>query len=55
MELALVIKYEIPVSELRATFHPYLTLGEAVKLAAISFDQGVDTRSCCATWTKEAL
>lgn len=49
MELVLAIKYAIPVSELRTTFHPYLTLGEAVKLAAISFDKSVDKLSCCAT------
>lgn len=48
MELSLAIKHRIPVAELAASFHPYLTLGEAVKLAAISFTKSVDKLSCCA-------
>jgi len=49
MELALAIKYQIPTRELAAMFHPYLTLGEAVKLAAITFGKDVARLSCCAT------
>ncbi|NOY38325.1 MAG: mercury(II) reductase [Chlorobi bacterium] len=48
MELSLAIKYGIPVSELAASFHAYLTLSEAVKLAAIGFGRDVKTLSCCA-------
>jgi mercuric reductase len=29
-------------------FHPYLTLSEGIKLAAIGFDKDVRTLSCCA-------
>lgn len=48
MEIALAIKYRITVQELKQMFHPYLTLSEAVKLAAIGFDKDVKKLSCCA-------
>ncbi len=48
MELSLAIKYGIPVSQLATAFHAYLTLSEAVKLAAIGFGKDVKTLSCCA-------
>jgi len=48
MEVALAIKYKIPVSELRQMLHPYLTLSEGIKLAAITFDKDVAKLSCCA-------
>lgn len=48
MEVVLAIKYGITVSELKSTFHPYLTLGEGLKLAAITFDKDVEKLSCCA-------
>ncbi len=48
MELSLAIKYGITVKELKQMFHPYLTLSEGVKLAAISFDMDVHKLSCCA-------
>lgn len=49
MELSLAIKHAIPVKELASSFHAYLTLGEAVKLAAITFGKDVAKLSCCAT------
>ena len=49
MELSLAIRHHIPVSELASTFHPYLTLSEAIKLAALSFGKDVAKLSCCAT------
>ena len=49
MEVAAAIKFKITVSELRQMFHPYLTLGEGVKLAAITFGKDVAKLSCCAT------
>lgn len=49
MEIALAIKYGITVTELSKTMHPYLTLSEAVKLAAITFGKEVSTLSCCAS------
>lgn len=49
MEIAMAIKYKIPVSEIASMFHPYLTLGEAVKLAAQTFHKDVKKLSCCAS------
>ncbi len=49
MEIATAIKFKITVSQLRQMFHPYLTLGEGVKLAAITFGKDVAKLSCCAT------
>ncbi len=49
MELALAIKFGITVTQLRNSFHAYLTLGEGVKLAAIAFGKNVSQLSCCAT------
>lgn len=48
MELSIAIKYRITVKELKQMFHPYLTLSEGVKIAAISFDKDVKKLSCCA-------
>jgi mercuric reductase len=49
MEAALAVKYGITATELAGTFHPYLTLSEAIKLAAIGFKKDVKKLSCCAT------
>ncbi|HED05886.1 MAG TPA: mercury(II) reductase, partial [Ignavibacteria bacterium] len=49
MEVALAIKYGITIKELRQMFHPYLTLSEGIKLAAITFDKDVGKLSCCAS------
>lgn len=48
MELSLAIKYGITVTELKNSFHPYLTLSEGIKLAAIGFGKNVSKLSCCA-------
>ncbi len=48
MEISLAIKYKIPVQELVGMFHPYLTLSEGIKLAALSFTMDVHKMSCCA-------
>ena len=48
MEVSLAIKYGITVKELKQMFHPYLTLSEGIKLAAITFDKDVGKLSCCA-------
>lgn len=48
MEIVLAIKYGITVDQIKSTFHPYLTLGEGIKLAAISFGKDVAKLSCCA-------
>lgn len=49
MEISLAIKYKIPVHELVSMFHPYLTLSEGIKLAALSFTMDVKKMSCCAS------
>ena len=49
MELALAIRHGIPVESLKSEFHPYLTLSEGIKLAALTFDKDVGKLSCCAT------
>ncbi|HVA58564.1 MAG TPA: mercury(II) reductase [Gemmatimonadaceae bacterium] len=47
-EPALAIKFGLTIEDLKATFHPYLTLAEAIKLAAQTFDKDVAKLSCCA-------
>ncbi len=49
MEIAMAIKSHVPVTEIAAMFHPYLTLGEGIKLAAQTFDKDVKKLSCCAS------
>ncbi|HXH99310.1 MAG TPA: mercury(II) reductase [Sphingobacteriaceae bacterium] len=49
MELTLAVKYGITVSDLAKTFHPYLTLSEGIKLAAIAFGKDIAKLSCCAS------
>ena len=48
-QLSMAIKYGITVTELAESFYPYLTLGEGIKLAAITFGKDVSTLSCCAS------
>jgi mercuric reductase len=48
MELAVAIRHETTVAELTDTLHPYLTLSEGIRLAAMTFDKAVDDLSCCA-------
>ena len=42
-----MIKYRLPVSEIAAHFHPYLTQGEGIKLAAQGFSRDITKLSCC--------
>lgn len=48
-QLSMAIKYGITVKELAESFYPYLTLGEGIKLAAITFSKDVAKLSCCAS------
>ncbi len=48
-QLSMAIKYGITVKDLAENFYPYLTLGEGIKLAAITFGKDVSTLSCCAS------
>lgn len=47
-EPALAIKFGLTIEDITSTFHPYLTLSEAIKLAAQTFDKDVGKLSCCA-------
>lgn len=49
MELSLMIRYKIPISDIAKELHPYLTLSEGIKLAAQTFDKDVKSLSCCAS------
>ena len=48
-QLSMAIKYGITVAELAESLYPYLTLGEGIKLAAITFGKDVSKLSCCAS------
>lgn len=48
-QLSMAIKYGISVTELADSLYPYLTLGEGIKLAAISFSRDIAKLSCCAS------
>lgn len=48
MELALAMRHSVTVKSLTKEFHPYLTLSEGIKLAALTFDKDVKKLSCCA-------
>ena len=49
MEASLMIRFGLPVSQVARHFHPYLTQGEVMKLAMLSFDKDVESLSCCAS------
>ena len=44
----MAIKYRATIDEIAETYHPYLTMAEAFKLAAIGFGKDVKMLSCCA-------
>ena len=48
LEASLMIRFGLPVEEVARHFHPYLTQGEALKLALLGFEKDVDALSCCA-------
>jgi mercuric reductase len=47
--LSMSIQNGITVKELAENIYPYLTLGEGIKLAAITFGKDVSKLSCCAS------
>ncbi|MGF1670439.1 MAG: dihydrolipoyl dehydrogenase family protein, partial [Balneolaceae bacterium] len=47
MELALAIRHGVTIQSLKSEFHPYLTMAEGIKLAALTFDKDVKKLSCC--------
>lgn len=48
-QLSMAIRYGITVADLAQGLYPYLTLGEGIKLAAITFGKDVSKLSCCAS------
>ncbi len=47
-EATLAIRFGLTVQDLVETFHPYLTMAEGLKLAALTFKKDVAKLSCCA-------
>jgi mercuric reductase len=47
-EATLAIRFGLTVQDLVETFHPYLTMVEGLKLAALTFKKDVAKLSCCA-------
>jgi len=45
----LAVKFGLRVQDLVETFHPYLTMVEGLKLAALTFQKDVSKLSCCAS------
>jgi len=48
-EATLALRFGLTVRDLADTFHPYLTMVEGMKLAALTFKKDVSKLSCCAT------
>ncbi len=47
-EATLAIRFGLSVQDVADTFHPYLTMVEGLKLAALTFKKDVSKLSCCA-------
>ncbi|ALA57983.1 mercury(II) reductase [Nitrospira moscoviensis] len=47
-EATLAIRFGLSIQDLADTFHPYLTMVEGLKLAALTFKKDVTKLSCCA-------
>lgn len=47
-EAALAIRFGLTVQDIAETFHPYLTMVEGLKLAALTFKKDLSKLSCCA-------
>lgn len=48
MEPAMAIRFGLSIEDITSLLHPYLTLSEGIKLAALTFDKDVGKLSCCA-------
>lgn len=48
-EATLAIRFGLTIKDLVETFHPYLTMVEGLKLAALAFERDVAKLSCCAS------
>ena len=47
-EATLAIRFKLTTKDIIGTFHPYLTMVEGLKLAALTFSKDVAQLSCCA-------
>jgi mercuric reductase len=47
-EATLAIRFGLNLKDITGTFHPYLTMAEGIKLAALAFEKDVGKLSCCA-------
>lgn len=47
-EATLAIRFGLTIQDIAETFHPYLTMVEGLKLAALTFKKDVAKLSCCA-------
>jgi mercuric reductase len=48
-EATLAIRFKLTTKDIIETYHPYLTMVEGLKLAALTFSKDVAQLSCCAT------
>ncbi len=48
-EATLAIRFKLTTKDIVGTYHPYLTMVEGLKLAALTFSKDVAQLSCCAT------
>lgn len=48
-EATLAVRLGLTLQDIIETFHPYLTMVEGLKLAALTFEKDVTKLSCCAT------
>ena len=48
-EAVLAVRFRLSLKDIVETFHPYLTMVEGIKLAALTFEKDVSRLSCCAT------
>jgi mercuric reductase len=47
-EATLAIRFKLTTEDIVKTYHPYLTMVEGLKLAALTFSKNVEQLSCCA-------
>ncbi|MFQ5537226.1 MAG: mercury(II) reductase [Gemmatimonadota bacterium] len=48
MEPAMALRFGLTIDDITGMLHPYLTLSEGIKLAALTFEKDVAKLSCCA-------
>lgn len=48
-EATLAMRFKLTTKDMISTYHPYLTMVEGLKLAALTFSKDVTQLSCCAT------